>query len=198
MTLNWYLILIEVSPWQLSFFHVHSQVKRSPYLIRQKSTWLHLEEPSIWPYSPGLYADSTRCPLQKIHSRTDTDSSFVRFFVINSYFNNFIEDYANSHFHLLFLILCVLCFSSLDFEECAHKLIKMDFPESQTVSPQTQFSSNLSFYILDCLVPNVIYSNVNTFKISFRWAELKPSRKRKKANSISKEINKGQHRNTRW
>lgn len=23
---------------------------------------------------------------------------------------------------------------SLDFEECAHKLLKMDFPESQTVS----------------------------------------------------------------
>lgn len=26
------------------------------------------------------------------------------------------------------------CYCSLDFEECAHKLLKMDFPESQTVS----------------------------------------------------------------
>lgn len=25
-------------------------------------------------------------------------------------------------------------YCSLDFEECAHKLLKMDFPESQTVS----------------------------------------------------------------
>lgn len=31
--------------------------------------------------------------------------------------------------HLRFLF----CFRSLDFEECAHKLIKMDFPEGQTV-----------------------------------------------------------------
>lgn len=33
--------------------------------------------------------------------------------------------------HIFFLSLS---FSSLDFEECAHKLLKMDFPESQTVS----------------------------------------------------------------
>lgn len=31
-----------------------------------------------------------------------------------------------------FLVFFSYC--SLDFEECAHKLLKMDFPESQTVS----------------------------------------------------------------
>lgn len=30
--------------------------------------------------------------------------------------------------------ILLLSIVSLDFEECAHKLIKMDFPESQTVS----------------------------------------------------------------
>ncbi|MED6284777.1 hypothetical protein CHARACLAT_022442 [Characodon lateralis] len=42
--------------------------------------------------------------------------------------------------------------SSLDFEECAHKLIKMDFPDSQTVSPQTQpHSPALTHFFSPCI-----------------------------------------------
>lgn len=32
------------------------------------------------------------------------------------------------------LIFVTIFLYSLDFEECAHKLLKMEFPESQTVS----------------------------------------------------------------
>uniref|UniRef100_A0A8C9W9E3 Pre-mRNA-splicing factor CWC22 homolog n=1 Tax=Scleropages formosus TaxID=113540 RepID=A0A8C9W9E3_SCLFO len=44
---------------------------------------------------------------------------------------------------------CVVCINSLDFEECAHKLIKMDFPESQT--------KELCNMILDCCAQQRTY-----------------------------------------
>uniref|UniRef100_A0A669EKF7 Pre-mRNA-splicing factor CWC22 homolog n=1 Tax=Oreochromis niloticus TaxID=8128 RepID=A0A669EKF7_ORENI len=45
--------------------------------------------------------------------------------------------------------LMIGCFCSLDFEECAHKLIKMDFPESQT--------KELCNMILDCCAQQRTY-----------------------------------------
>uniref|UniRef100_A0A8C7XFY7 Pre-mRNA-splicing factor CWC22 homolog n=1 Tax=Oryzias sinensis TaxID=183150 RepID=A0A8C7XFY7_9TELE len=59
------------------------------------------------------------------------------------------EEEEGEHFHFFCFDCVCFLFRSLDFEECAHKLIKMDFPDSQT--------KELCNMILDCCAQQRTY-----------------------------------------
>ena len=76
-----------------------------------------------------------------IHSPTQTFSHFHSFFVILSFpflhFHSFVFIFfifIRSFSLFLFLPLSFFLFSSLDFEECAHKLLKMQLKDEQLVN----------------------------------------------------------------